>query len=416
MFYDRLTLDKARRNADGYMAIHARAARTGVYQYLGREIDPEGAHFAADQIVNVYRPPEEVFDKASLGSFVGKPITDDHPAEGVNANNWRDLARGTIMSATRDVADDGEYVGFDLAFMDADLIASIESGKRELSNGYAADLDIADGVAPCGTKFQAVQRNQRGNHVAVVTAGRAGSACRIGDAAACAPIPSDEVRKLLVDQRTYDAALDGAKNDDSNTPNGDASVAKIITIDGMQVDIANVDTAAATIATLQQRVADANARAVEAEAQVATLTTDNAKLEAEKTTLEQKVEDSKVKPADLRDAAKRYADTVAKAEALDVTVEDSDDEPAIMRKVVDAKLGDKAEGWNDAQVAASFASLTADLKPGQESKKAKTDKLTDGLRQGGARKLTDASAATRDARQQFLARKESAYLADHAAN
>ena len=78
-FADRLTLDKSRRSADGYMAIHARAARSGIYQYLGSEIDPTGQHFAADQVVSVYRPADEVFSKESLGSFVGKPITDDHP-------------------------------------------------------------------------------------------------------------------------------------------------------------------------------------------------------------------------------------------------------------------------------------------------------------------------------------------------
>jgi uncharacterized protein len=30
---------------------------------------------------------------------------------------------------------------------------------------------------------------------------------------------------------------------------------------------------------------------------------------------------------------------------------------------VDAKLGDMAKGWNDAQYAASFAALTKDVKP-----------------------------------------------------
>ena len=53
LFRDRLTLDKRRRNSDGYMAIHARAARTGIQQYMGIEVDPDGEHFARDEIVNV---------------------------------------------------------------------------------------------------------------------------------------------------------------------------------------------------------------------------------------------------------------------------------------------------------------------------------------------------------------------------
>lgn len=405
-FSDRLTLDKPRRNADGFMAIHARAARTGVYQYLGREIDPEGAHFAADQIVNVYRPPEEVFDKASLGSFVGKPITDDHPSEAVTAANWRDLARGTTMAAKREVADDGEYVGFDLAFMDADLITKIDDGKRELSNGYAARLDVEDGIAPDGTEYQAVQREIRGNHVAVVDAGRAGSSCRIGDAAACAPIPSDQVKKLLVDQRTYDAARDAAKNKLDDAQNGDAKVPKIILVDGHQIDISNVDVAEATIKTLQDKVTAAIQRADKAEADVATLTTDKATADAKVTTLEKQLADSKPTPAMLRDAAKRYADTLGKAKALGVTVADDADEAQIMQAVVADKLGDLAKDWSADQVAASFAALTKDAKPVED---AKPDLLRDGLT-FGVRPMTDAKSQIGDARRSFLNRKETAYL------
>ena len=397
-FSDRLTLDKPRRNADGFMAIHARAARTGVYQYLGREIDPEGKHFTADQVVNVYRPPEEVFDKASLGSFVGKPITDDHPSEAVTAANWRDLARGTTMAATREVADDGEYVGFDLAFMDADLIGKIDDGKRELSNGYAARLDVEDGTAPDGTAYQAVQREIRGNHVAVVKEGRAGPTCCIGDAAACAVIPSDEVKKLLVDQRTYDAARDSVKN---GTQDGDTRMPKIILVDGHQIDISNVDVAEATIKTLQDKATAANQRADKAEADVATLTTDKATLAAEKVTLEKQLADAKPTPAMLRDAAKSYADTLGKATALGVKVADDADEAAIMRAVVTDKLGDLAKDWSAEQVAASFTALTKDAKP---------DKVAEAIRSGHVRTVTDAAVSINDARRSFLVRKESAYL------
>jgi hypothetical protein len=51
----------------------------------------------------------------------------------------------------------------------------------------------------------------------------------------------------------------------------------------------------------------------------------------------------------LRDAARAYAVTAGKAKKLGVTVTDAMDEPAIMKAVVDAKLGDKAKGWTDAQ-------------------------------------------------------------------
>jgi uncharacterized protein len=398
-FSDRLTLDKSRRNADGFMAIHARAARTGIYQYLGREIDPDGKHFTADQVVNVYRPPEEVFDKASLASFVAKPITDDHPAEGVDASNWRDLARGTIMGAAKD----GEYVGFDLAFMDAETITAIDQGKRELSNGYTSSLDIEDGVAPDGTEYQAVQREIRGNHVAVVDAGRAGSSCRIGDAAICSIIPSDDVKKFLVDQRTYDAARDDVINDRNK---GDCPVPKIILVDGLQLDISNVDVAEATITKLMADAKAASEAKAKAEGEVAQLTADKATLTTEVADLKGKVEASKITPAALRDAAKSYADVTAKAKALGVTVADDADELGVKRAVVDAKLGDDAKDWSDEQIAIGFTALTKDAKI--EDKAADPVAAAIG---GNVRTVTNDSATQiSDARNKFLARKESAYL------
>ena len=44
LFADQLTLDAPRRTADGYLAVRARAARTGVYRYTGREVDPEAEY------------------------------------------------------------------------------------------------------------------------------------------------------------------------------------------------------------------------------------------------------------------------------------------------------------------------------------------------------------------------------------
>lgn len=397
-FADKLTLDKARRTSDGYMAIRAKAARTGIYQYLGREVDPEGKHFAADQVVNVYRPPEEVFSADSLASFVGKPITNDHPTEGVDANNWRDLAHGTIMGAVKD----GDYVGFDLAFMDAKLIAQVDAGKRELSNGYVSRVDIEDGEHE-GVKYQAVQREIRGNHIATVDAGRAGSECRIGDAATCIAIASDQVKKLLVDQRTYDEAREG---DIKDAKHGENEVPKIIIIDGLSVDISNVDTAEATIKTLIGQVQAAKDAKAKVDGEIAQLTTDKATLTAENVTLKAKVEDAKITPAMLRDAAKSFADVSAKAKTLGVTVTDAMGEAEIKRAVVDAKLGDAAKGWTDEQVGISFTSLTADVKV----EDAKPDALVNGLKNGGLVVIGDGKTGVEDARRGFLARKESAYL------
>ena len=71
-FADRLTLDAPRRTSDGYMAVRAKAARTGVSQYTGREVDPNNEHGLRDQpSVNVLRDEAAVFDKRAVHSFIG---------------------------------------------------------------------------------------------------------------------------------------------------------------------------------------------------------------------------------------------------------------------------------------------------------------------------------------------------------
>lgn len=345
-FTDRLTIDRAHRTKDGYLRVTAKAARSGIQQYLGREVDPEGKHFAADQVVNVYRPPEEVFAADSVASFIGKPVTDDHPSVPVTAANWRDHSRGVIGGAVRD----GEWLRFDLALMDAGTVEKVDAGKRELSNGYACDVAIESGVTPKGEAYDAVQRKIRGNHVAVVDRARAGSEARI----------SDGGNDLF---QTCDAATVILNPIDALE---EKPVPKMITLDGLKVDLSDEAAVEAAITKLQGQVTAANDAKAKAETDVATLTTDKATLEAKVTTLEKQVADAKPTPAQLRDAAKAYQATVDQAKALGVTVSDDMDEAAIQKAVVTAKVGDAAKDWSDVQIAASFATLTKDAKPAGE--------------------------------------------------
>lgn len=178
-FRDTLTLDAPKRTKDGFLAVRARAARTGVYEYAGSEVDPDNAHNLRDTaVVKVLRDDAVVFDTNSARSFIGKPVTDDHPTEAVTSENWREHARGTVMGAIRD----GEYLAFDLLLTDAAAISKVEKGKRELSNGYSADLEFGSFTAADGTVCQARQTSIAGNHVALVDKGRAGAACAIKDA------------------------------------------------------------------------------------------------------------------------------------------------------------------------------------------------------------------------------------------
>lgn len=328
---DTLTLDAPRRTQDGYLAVRARAARTGVYQYAGHEVDPENKHGLRDQAsVNVLRDEQTVFDERAIRSFIAKPVTDDHPREPVTAANWRDHGRGIVMGAVRD----GDHLAFDIVLMDAATIDKVEAGKAELSNGYATQLEYGDFQAADGTKCQARQTNIVGNHVAIVDRGRAGSTCRIGDAARCEALP----------QNLFDKT---------------EKPVKTMVIDGLTVDMANADTAIATAQTLRDARDAATTRVTALEKDVAAKDAEIAKLTADK----QALEAAKPTPAQLRDAAKAFALVVDKAKAAGVTVSDEMDEAAIMKAVVDAKLGAKAAAYTADQYATAFDVLTVDVKP-----------------------------------------------------
>lgn len=59
----------------------------------------------------------------------------------------------------------------------------IEQGKKELSVGYEVELDMTSGITEDGEPYDAIQRNIKPNHLAIVVKGRAGNARLNMDAA-----------------------------------------------------------------------------------------------------------------------------------------------------------------------------------------------------------------------------------------
>lgn len=172
-FTDKVSITGTRKRDDGYLVVDARIARTGIQRYLGSEVGKPNLPF-----VDVYRPPEQVFAADAMASFAHRPVTDDHPTQAVTADNWKQLAVGQTSDEIRK---DGDFLRVPLMVADADTIAKVETGKRELSAGYTCDLEFTAGVTPDGATYDAIQTNIRSNHVAIVQAGRAGKECRIGD-------------------------------------------------------------------------------------------------------------------------------------------------------------------------------------------------------------------------------------------
>ena len=144
-------------------------ARTGDQQYLASELGLDG-----DKVVTVHRPEEEVFSEATIASFEGKPVTDNHPSELLDSSNVTIHSKGHAQNIRRGAGEWSDYLVGDLFVQDERLIEEVRNGKREVSCGYSVDyVDNGDGTY--------TQRNIRGNHIAIVEEGRAGHKAAIMD-------------------------------------------------------------------------------------------------------------------------------------------------------------------------------------------------------------------------------------------
>lgn len=153
---------------EGYLMAQGLATRTGVFRYR----DP-----ITKKIVREYRPPSEVARADSLSTLAGKPLTVGHPKEPVTPTNWGEYAVGSVGSDVY-VSSDG-YVRVTISAQRADAIDALEGGKIELSCGYVCEVDPTPGTTPDGEAYDAIQRNVRYDHLAIVQRGRAGAACRV---------------------------------------------------------------------------------------------------------------------------------------------------------------------------------------------------------------------------------------------
>ncbi|WWA79496.1 hypothetical protein Kintu_gp4 [Xanthomonas phage Kintu] len=201
-FSDKVSTSAVRKTADGYLVADAAVARTGIQQYLGKEVGKPDM-----PIVRVYRPADQVFSKDAMKTYAHRPMTNDHPSVAVNAENWKDYAVGQTGG---DVMRDGEYVRVPLVLMDQKAISDWENGKVELSMGYSADIVFQAGVTDSGEEYDAIQTNLHMNHLALVNKARGGDKLRIGDQGAPdiiypAHMTKDEgghmadLRKVIVD-------------------------------------------------------------------------------------------------------------------------------------------------------------------------------------------------------------------------
>lgn len=216
---DRIGLTTRTVTEEGYLIVPSNLARTGVQEYRAFELGLDADGMDPMKVVRLHRPAEEVFNPDSMASFENKPVTLGHPDKPVTSDNWAELAKGDV----RDVRRAGDLMTGKITVKSRSAIDAIEAGTVELSNGYTFKLDMTPGTAPDGQAYDAIQRNIRGNHVALVESARCGSVCRLGDAlggvsdGGLVPVGRDAFigRQRTEWEHNYASADDGGNNSDS---------------------------------------------------------------------------------------------------------------------------------------------------------------------------------------------------------
>lgn len=175
---DSLPLHQTYFTKEGYLVDRPILTSTGIFEYH----NPDGS------IRRELRLPEDVFDPESLKTYKGRPIIITHDAGLVTKDNVRDEQIGTILTEGYRSGDD---VRAEIIIHDTDGLK--KAGLKELSLGYNLELEETPGVWN-GQKYDAIQRNIRINHLALVREARAG-----------------EQARLNIDGRDPDNALKGGK-------------------------------------------------------------------------------------------------------------------------------------------------------------------------------------------------------------
>jgi hypothetical protein len=207
-FFGEPISERRTKTPEGFLCIEGnRVARIGVQEYLGSEM---GMDDKPNEMIKVYRLPEDVFSEETLLSFNGKILTDNHPPESVTPGNASSYNNGHVQT----VRHDDKYIILDVVVVNPILIDSIENGlKVELSAGYSCDY------VPYKDGFKQV--NIRANHVAVVPKGRAGSKVRLNDS-----LPAKKGAKKPMNREEVKAAMLAAYVKDGASPDEIAKAIK----------------------------------------------------------------------------------------------------------------------------------------------------------------------------------------------
>jgi 8-oxo-dGTP pyrophosphatase MutT (NUDIX family) len=212
-FADAWALDKSSRIEDvnGWSEIKDNPiSKVGIFDYHGSQLPgaPE-----ADKMYRVYRPAEELADPDAIESFKLIPWIDNHVMLGREEDGLmrpeEKGVQGVIGQEVRFDPDAFEHGGLlgNLKLFSSAMADSINAGKKELSAGYRCTYDWTPGTFG-GQAYDCVQRQIRGNHLALVRKGRMGPDVAVLDAAfTCDSLPEKD---LTMAEPSNTAAVGGS--------------------------------------------------------------------------------------------------------------------------------------------------------------------------------------------------------------
>ena len=165
-------MDKREYDTNGWYEIKDNPLSVvGVYPYMGRSISSECIQ---DHLYGVYRPESELSSQDCIDSFKLIPWIDDHVMLGSeDAGLTPSEQKGVQGVIGQDVYFDGTTLRGNIKVFSEAMANLIANGKKELSCGYRCRYEYSPGVYN-GQEYQYVQRDIRGNHLALVENGRMG--------------------------------------------------------------------------------------------------------------------------------------------------------------------------------------------------------------------------------------------------
>jgi hypothetical protein len=360
MFEDFMT-EKFDTTPEGFLTGKAVITNVGVFTYKVQTED-------GVTVQRELRLPEEVFDPDSVQSLKMSPLTNNHPLVKVNSENAKELSVGFIGDSVN--GGDSYHLSAPITITDAETVQEVREGKRALSAAYSVDLEMTPGVW-MGVPYDAIQRNIRYNHVAVVDRGRAGDD---------AVMKLDSVDAICVD-------MDRLGNKKNSSRKEDTMSLKKITIDGVEYEaeakvIETLSQARTKIDEMEKSKEEADKIHTELQAKHDTLKDERDQLKKDKEELEksnpEKIDEAVKAKLILRDTAKKF----------DIEVEDEMSDEDIKHAVIIKAYPNAKEKLDDAEIAtedyiqarfdAAVEYLEENIDVGNENKKKALDHSDNG--------------------------------------